>query len=152
MILEMLNELVGKRHLLLEPGLIAPADPVVIGVLFKPLAVGLIDLLIQLIEPVLCQRLGEVDDMIHIDHAARARAALIIIVQSAPEERDLPAFCEGESTVFIFQKDTALRRDARRQGRKTLIVKNQITHGGSFRFAHAGIRRPGTGCLNFIIF
>ena len=96
------GDLVRDGHFSLEPGLAGPALAGIEGVVLDP---GVVEALKAALQPeslVLLQGFLHAHDIAGVDHAARAGAALVVVVLAATEEGDGGAGCEGQGIVVIF--------------------------------------------------
>ena len=97
-----------KRHFLLRPGLVAPADALVKGVLLFPCSVHLQNVRIDMHVRIFEKRIQDSGDLGHIYHAARAGSALIVMRLNPPENGHIAVLRKRESLILVSQKHDAL--------------------------------------------
>ena len=101
------DQVLGKGHLLLKPGLGGPALSGVEGMVLKPSLIGGGERAVQAVAAGPLQRVTDPDDIVGVDGAAGAGAAFIIMELGTAEKREALAVAQRKRLPVIFEKDNA---------------------------------------------
>ncbi len=119
------NDIIAEGHLLLRPRFSAPAASEVHGILIVPLAVYVKQLLIErdtgFAEPV-----SDAGHLRHVDHAARASTALVVMELYASENRYYAVAFQRESLVIVAEHYDSLGSSVSSRAEVFIPVKNFI--------------------------
>ena len=122
------HKFLGGNHLLLEPGLRAPAVSLVEGMIRKPGLIGLLEGRRKDIGLSLKDSLPDAGHIVGVHHAAGAGSALVVAEAAAAEERHAAPLCKGKGVIPVLQHDDSFRLRLAGDGRVDLCVKNRILH------------------------